>query len=171
MVRGGALDKDEDGNGHARSLAQLAVKLPMVKTDFVGLLDEWAYRFFDELDYITEATNGNIFGDRLQKELPQVVVPRAHMKHTTRRVLTIEWIDGEKLSESQASDVEDLVGIGVIAYLKQLLELGRFHADPHPFVLAVYFRSYRMVSRLISPCCGQSQGEPHPHDRREAGDS
>jgi predicted unusual protein kinase regulating ubiquinone biosynthesis (AarF/ABC1/UbiB family) len=47
-------------------------------------------------------------------------------------VLTVSWLDGEKLSQSKADNVGDLVNIGVICYLKQLLDTGFFHADPHP---------------------------------------
>jgi aarF domain-containing kinase len=47
-------------------------------------------------------------------------------------VLTTEWLDGEKLSQSKAADVGTLVNVGVICYLKQLLDTGFFHADPHP---------------------------------------
>ena len=66
---------------------------------------------------------------------PQVVVPRTYHELTSRRVLTSEWLDGEKLSQSQAGDVGTLVNIGVICYLKQLLGTGFFHADPHPGAL------------------------------------
>ena len=62
----------------------------------------------------------------------QVVVPRTYAEFTTRRVLTCEWIEGEKLSQSRADDVASLVNVGLICYLKQLLETGLFHADPHP---------------------------------------
>lgn len=117
-----------------RKLCQILQRLPAqtTNTDFVALLDEWAMRFWDELDYETEAEYGNEFGDALQRDLPQVVIPRAYTAYTTRKVLTLQWIDGEKLSESQASNVGSLVGVGVICYLKQLLELNSFHADPHP---------------------------------------
>ena len=43
-----------------------------------------------------------------------------------------EWVDGEKLSQSTADDVGELVNLGVITYLTQLLDTGFFHADPHP---------------------------------------
>ena len=42
------------------------------------------------------------------------------------------WLDGEKLSQSQADDVGSLVNVGVIAYLKQLLDTGFFHAGAPP---------------------------------------
>uniref|UniRef100_M1CWH1 Protein ABC1, mitochondrial n=1 Tax=Solanum tuberosum TaxID=4113 RepID=M1CWH1_SOLTU len=66
------------------------------------------------------------------RKFPQVVVPKTYSKYTSRKVLTTGWIDGEKLSQSTASDVGDLVNVGVICYLKQLLDTGFFHADPHP---------------------------------------
>ncbi|KAG8369716.1 hypothetical protein BUALT_Bualt14G0042800 [Buddleja alternifolia] len=66
------------------------------------------------------------------RKFPQVVVPKTYQKYTARKVLTTQWIDGEKLSQSTESDVGELVNVGVICYLKQLLDTGFFHADPHP---------------------------------------
>ena len=43
-----------------------------------------------------------------------------------------EWVEGEKLSQSDADNVGELVNLGVIVYLTQLLDTGFFHADPHP---------------------------------------
>lgn len=59
-------------------------------------------------------------------------MPSTYSELTSRRVLTVSWLDGEKLSQSKADNVGDLVNIGVICYLKQLLDTGFFHADPHP---------------------------------------
>ncbi|GAB4818789.1 hypothetical protein N2152v2_005835 [Parachlorella kessleri] len=102
------------------------------RVDVVALLDEWASRFFEELDYVREGNNGTIFAEQMRVDLPQVVVPRTYEQFTSRRVLTTSWLDGEKLSQSKANDVGKLVNIGVICYLKQLLDTGFFHADPHP---------------------------------------
>ena len=60
----------------------------------------------------------------------QVMVPRTFAEFTSRRVLTTGWLEGEKLSQSKADDVGSLVNVGVISYLKQLLDTGMFHADP-----------------------------------------
>ena len=57
---------------------------------------------------------------------------QAFAEATTRRVLTTEWVDGEKLSESKAEDVRQLCTTLLNAYLIQLLESGLLHADPHP---------------------------------------
>ncbi|KAG4997142.1 hypothetical protein JHK85_028581 [Glycine max] len=89
--------------------------LETVSIDVVGLVDEWAARFFEELDYVNEGENGNRFAEMMRKDLPQA-----------------KWIDGEKLSQSTENDVGELVNVGVICYLKQLLDTGFFHADPHP---------------------------------------
>ncbi|XP_027333594.1 uncharacterized protein LOC113848331 isoform X1 [Abrus precatorius] len=115
-----------------RKLGLALRKFPQVSIDVVGLVDEWAARFFEELDYVNEGENGNRFAEMMRKDLPQVVIPRTYNKYTSRRVLTTEWIEGEKLSQSKESDVGELVNVGVICYLKQLLDTGFFHADPHP---------------------------------------
>ncbi|KAH0917721.1 hypothetical protein HID58_025381 [Brassica napus] len=104
----------------------------IVSVDVVGLVDEWAARFFEELDYVNEGENGTYFAEMMKKDLPQVVVPKTYQNYTSRKVLTTQWIDGEKLSQSIESDVGELVNVGVICYLKQLLDTGFFHADPHP---------------------------------------
>jgi len=102
------------------------------RADVVGLLDEWAARFFEELDYVREGNNATRFAEQIREDLPQVVVPKTYEEFTSRRVLTTQWLEGEKLSQSQADDVGKLVNVGVICYLKQLLDTGFFHADPHP---------------------------------------
>ncbi|KAL0029176.1 hypothetical protein WJX79_000719 [Trebouxia sp. C0005] len=115
-----------------RKFAVFLRRFPNIKTDVVGLLDEWAARFFEELDYVREGNNATRFAKQMEKDLPQVVVPTTFTEYTSRRVLTTSWLEGEKLSGSTASDVGELVNLGVICYLKQLLDTGFFHADPHP---------------------------------------
>ncbi|CAN6990513.1 unnamed protein product [Brassica rapa subsp. trilocularis] len=116
-----------------RNLGLFLRKFPQARfLDVVGLVDEWAARFFEELDYVNEGENGTYFAEMMKKDLPQVVVPKTYEKYTSRKVLTTQWIDGEKLSQSMENDVGELVNIGVICYLKQLLDTGFFHADPHP---------------------------------------
>jgi len=98
------------------------------KLDAVALLDEFAYRFFQELDYNQECENGIKIKEQM-KVLPMVVIPGNFPDYTARRVHVAEWIDGEKLSASKADDVGALVNLGVITYLTQLLECGFFHAE------------------------------------------
>lgn len=116
-----------------RQLGYALRKLPFLqdRTDVVALLDEFAYRFYEELDYVKECQNGIRIKEDM-KSIKQVVVPFNYPEYTTRRVFTAEWIEGEKLSQSTAGDVQTLVNAGVLAYLTQLLDKGFFHADPHP---------------------------------------
>ena len=63
----------------------------------------------------------------------QVRVPRIVWEGTARRVLTMEWIEGVKLTDgprmaAAGLDVVDFVGVGVECTLRQLLEAGFFHA-------------------------------------------
>ncbi|KAL3726748.1 hypothetical protein ACJRO7_031616 [Eucalyptus globulus] len=115
-----------------RNLGLVLRRFPQISVDVVGLVDEWAARFFEELDYVNEGENGTRFAEMMRKDLPQVVVPKTYTTYTSRKVLTTGWIEGEKLSQSKESDVGELVNVGVICYLKQLLDTGLFHADPHP---------------------------------------
>ena len=64
-------------------------------------------------------------------------MPVIYHQATSRRVLTMEWIDGVKLTNLDAVaelgiDPNDMVDVGVNCSLQQLLEHGFFHADPHP---------------------------------------
>ena len=43
-----------------------------ISIDIVGLVDEWAARFFEELDYINEGENGTRFAEMMREDLPQV---------------------------------------------------------------------------------------------------
>lgn len=101
------------------------------RIDVVSLLDEFAANFYRELDYELECANGVRIAHDM-RVLPRVKIPRNYPEVTSRRVHVAEWVDGEKLSQSTADDVGELVNLGVITYLTQLLDTGFFHADPHP---------------------------------------
>ncbi|XP_012449862.1 uncharacterized aarF domain-containing protein kinase At1g71810, chloroplastic isoform X4 [Gossypium raimondii] len=111
-----------------RFLAGVVKKAGKFNTDLQAVIDEWASSLFREMDYRKEADNGLKFR-RLYGGLKDVFVPNINMEHTTRRVLVMEWVEGQKLSE-----VKDLylVEVGVYCSFNQLLENGFYHADPHP---------------------------------------
>ena len=120
-----------------RQLAGWAEKnIPRVKSDLVGIMDEFGERIFEEMDYSQEGRNAEKFA-RLYGHLPDIYVPRIYWQFTHKRVLTMEWIEGTKLTNmeaiaSQGIDARHLVEVGVQCSLRQLLEHGFFHADPHP---------------------------------------
>ncbi|GMH80608.1 hypothetical protein TL16_g08618 [Triparma laevis f. inornata] len=105
--------------------------LKEMENDVVSLLDEFAFRFYDELDYLKEMENGDRIYAQFQN-VQNVKIPKNYPNLTSRRVHTAEWCNGEKLSQSKSDDVGALVNLGVIVYLQMLLENGFFHADPHP---------------------------------------
>ena len=120
---------------HLTRLAGLALRAVdpegSKRVDIVSLLDEFAANFYQELDYELECANGIRLAEEM-RVLPRVKIPFNYPHVTSRRVHTAEWVEGEKLSQSTADDVGELVNLGVITYLTQLLETGFFHADPHP---------------------------------------
>jgi predicted unusual protein kinase regulating ubiquinone biosynthesis (AarF/ABC1/UbiB family) len=104
--------------------------------DLTLIVDEFGTKLFEEIDYLNEARNAEKFAANFRNE-PTVKVPKIYWRHTTNRVLTLEWINGFKLNDTKSIreaglDPEAIVQIGVTAGLQQLLEHGFFHADPHP---------------------------------------
>jgi predicted unusual protein kinase regulating ubiquinone biosynthesis (AarF/ABC1/UbiB family) len=100
------------------------------------IIDEFGRSLFDEIDYRKEANNAEYFA-QLFADHPEVTVPGVERTLSTRRVLTTTWINGVKMAnrrevEAHHLDATALIRTGVISGLRQLLEFGYFHADPHP---------------------------------------
>ncbi|KAH9698502.1 protein ACTIVITY OF BC1 COMPLEX KINASE 3 [Citrus sinensis] len=108
----------------------------IITTDVVALIDEFASRVYQELNYVQEGQNARRF-KKLYADKEDVLVPDIFWDYTSGKVLTMEWVEGVKLNEqvaieSQGLKVLDLVNTGIQCSLRQLLEYGYFHADPHP---------------------------------------
>ncbi len=125
-----------------------------------SLIDEFSRTIRDELDYSIEAGNAdrfvrNFYGDST------VRFPKVFWKLSSRQVLVLEAISGNKINDT--SIFKDL-GISkefiaqnlVNSILKQLLQDGFFHADPHPGNIrvakdgSILFLDFGMVGRLNS---------------------
>ena len=107
-----------------------------IRSDLVALIDELGKRVFEEMDYLNEAENAEKFRN-LHLHNSKIAVPKIYKETTSRRVLTMEWIDGTKLTNLEGVknlgiDPDEMIEIGVQCSLEQLLEHGFFHADPHP---------------------------------------
>ena len=100
---------------HLTRLAGLALRTlnpeSAKRVDIVALLDEFAANFYQELDYELECANGIRLAEEM-RVLPRVKIPFNYPAYTARRVHTAEWVDGEKLSQSTADDVGELVNLG-----------------------------------------------------------
>ncbi|MFB6269821.1 MAG: ABC1 kinase family protein [Halobacterium sp.] len=106
-----------------------------------NLADEFAKTIREEMDYGREAEmlaeiRGNFAGD------DDVVIPSVYEDYSGNRVLTMEYIEGTKISDVDELDRKDIDRSAVAerverAYLQMIIEDGVFHADPHPGNLAV----------------------------------
>ena len=104
--------------------------------DLSLIVDEFGIKLFEEIDYINEGHNAEKFAENFRDD-PTVKVPCIYWRYSTIRVLTLEWINGFKLTDKASIkaaglDTDKIIEIGVISGLRQLLEHGFFHADPHP---------------------------------------
>ena len=100
------------------------------------IVDEFGEKLLEELDYTLEARNLEDFIENF-KDDPTVKIPRVYKQLSGPRVLVMEWIDGIRCTNPQAIkdagiDIDGFLTIGVSAALRQLLEFGLFHGDPHP---------------------------------------
>ncbi|KAL5213818.1 hypothetical protein ABZP36_002970 [Zizania latifolia] len=112
-----------------RFLAGVARKAGKLNTDLQSFtLNTGKSHLMQEMDYTAEARNGLKFRELFGK-FRDVLVPEMYIEQTRRRVLVMEWVEGEKLSEVRD---QYLVEVGVYCSLSQLLEYGFYHADPHP---------------------------------------
>jgi predicted unusual protein kinase regulating ubiquinone biosynthesis (AarF/ABC1/UbiB family) len=104
--------------------------------DLTLIVDEFGIKLFEEIDYLNEGRNAEKFATNFRDD-PTVKVPSIYWRYSSQHVLTLEWINGFKLTDTdrvkaEGLDSDNIVKIGVTSGLKQLLEHGFFHADPHP---------------------------------------
>jgi predicted unusual protein kinase regulating ubiquinone biosynthesis (AarF/ABC1/UbiB family) len=100
------------------------------------LLEEFRKALVDELDYRREADNLSRMRE-LVAEQECIVVPEPFPDLTTSRVLTMEFIEGKKVTDLGPLARLELDGAPLAdqlfkAYIDQVLVQGVFHADPHP---------------------------------------
>ena len=126
--------------------------------DWEGMLREFHSTIFEEMDYVKEGRNADRFRYNFRTWRP-IRVPKVYWSHTTPRVLTLEFIRGTKVIDIEQLKARRISAVKVNrllvrTYLKQLLEDGFFHADPHPGNLLVMdsghlaFFDFGMVGRI-----------------------
>ncbi|MGE0774174.1 MAG: 2-polyprenylphenol 6-hydroxylase [Sphingomonadaceae bacterium] len=98
----------------------------------IATFRQWSLR---ELDLRREAASASELAQNMEA-MPDFVVPAIDWTRTTRRVLTLEWIDGIKLSDREAliaagHDPSAIASRLVLAFLRQAIADGFFHADLH----------------------------------------
>jgi ubiquinone biosynthesis protein len=104
--------------------------------NLVAIVEELVRSLREELDYQIEGRNAERLRTNLRSD-PRLVVPQVYWDLTSRRVITLEYLDGIQFNEPdrlrQAGyDLKSVVQVAIEAYLKQIFVDGFFHADPHP---------------------------------------
>ena len=136
--------------------------------DWEGMLREFHSTIFEEMDYVKEGRNADRFRYNFQT-WRTIRVPKIYWSHTGRRVLTLEFIRGTKVTDIEGLRARRISPVKVNrllvrTYLKQLLEDGFFHADPHPGNLMVMdsghlaFFDFGMVGRITPKLQSQMIG-------------
>lgn len=102
----------------------------------VNLVKEFVLSIHKELNFSSEAANIERFGNNLNND-PSVHVPLCYRRYSTGKVLSMEFVEGTKISEAERFEELGLnpkliTQRGTDLMLKQIFEHGFFHADPHP---------------------------------------
>lgn len=121
------------------------------------MVDEFERSILKEIDYNQEAVNIMRFDNNF-KENEAIYVPKVYKEYSAEKVLTMELIEGKKVSEvidsDEGYDKPLIAKIEIDSYFKQVLIDGFFHADPHPanvYILddnVVCFLDYGMMGIL-----------------------
>jgi predicted unusual protein kinase regulating ubiquinone biosynthesis (AarF/ABC1/UbiB family) len=143
-----------------RKVAKFAERFPSLNenADWAGMLREFDETIHEEMDYSKEGKNAERFRENFQ-DWSNIHVPKIYWSATTSKVLTMEFIYGDKVTDlarlnNRGVSPEVINRLLIKTYLKQLLEDGFFHADPHPGNLMVMpdgrlaFFDFGMVGRI-----------------------
>ncbi len=113
-----------------RNIEEMALYRP------VKIVEEFTRTLEREIDYTLEATSMERFARNFLDD-PNIYIPKVFRDTTTERVLTMEMVEGIKVSEVErleeaGLDRKTITVRGTDFYLKQVFSYGFFHADPHP---------------------------------------
>lgn len=100
-----------------------------------GIVSEFERAIRKELDYHQEANNAERFRAMFMDD-ETVYAPHVYREYSTDKVLTMEYVEGVKLTDILKSDIKFNARViaerGARCYFKQIFIHGFFHADPHP---------------------------------------
>lgn len=100
------------------------------------MVRELEYSLGQELDFRQEADNTRLISHQIAG-FPRLTTPVVYTEYSTRRVLTLSFLRGRRLSEVPRRELDALDSRAIArdlltAYLKQIVVDGVFHCDPHP---------------------------------------
>src|SRR5699024_2884313 len=142
------------------NMAHLATKRLewAARYDLEEIVNEFSKTLLAELDYRIEANNSIRITNQF-KDNPHIKIPQVYEAHSTKKVLTMEYVQGIKLNDIEkldkyGYDKELLAERTVQAIFEQILMEGFYHGDPHPGNLVtlpgevVVFMDFGMVGQL-----------------------
>ncbi len=108
---------------------------------FVEFADEFAYTLKNELDYFREAMNAERFRENF-KDHKFVHIPKVYQEISGKEILVMEYLEGIRIDDLEALDAAGYDRKKIATYcanviVKEILEDGFFHADPHPGNLVI----------------------------------
>ncbi len=126
----------------------------------VGIIREFERSIKKEIDFTVEAMHVSRFSRNFQED-PTIYVPKVYRDLTTRKILTMEFVNGIKISNVDAlieagNNPKTIASRGADLVLKQVFENGFFHADPHAGNIMVLdnniicFLDFGMMGSLLS---------------------
>ncbi|KGG11446.1 Ubiquinone biosynthesis monooxygenase UbiB [Prochlorococcus sp. SS52] len=109
--------------------------------DWISIAKECKRVLLKELDFRIEAQYAARFRQQFLDE-PNIKIPGVIWELSTQKVLCLDYLPGIKINDQAAIiksgvNPSKIAELGASSYLKQLIEYGFFHADPHPGNLAV----------------------------------
>ena len=140
-------------------------RIPSLKSfDPIGLIKNFEISIMNELDFIHESINVQRFHNNFKEDETDkgyIHSPKVYRELTTSKVLTLEYIDGIKISDLQnlhnnGLDRKLVAKRLAVSYFKQVFNYGFFHADPHPgnlFVLpnnVICYIDYGMMGSIMT---------------------
>ena len=104
--------------------------------DFSGMVAEFRRVMEQEIDFTKEGENTDLFRESIAKQR-NIRVPKIHWVYTTKKILTMDYVDGVKINDipaltAQGADTTQLAYDFTNSLITQILQNGVFHADPHP---------------------------------------
>jgi len=104
--------------------------------DAEGLVDEFGRAIREELDYLHEARNAEVFWRNFGDD-ERVVIPKVTRRYTTARILTLDRLEGVQLRDLDVSTRSDeqrreLAYRMTDVWMTMIFRHGFFHGDPHP---------------------------------------
>ncbi len=124
-----------------------------------GIVEEFDRAIHEELDFSNEARNATAMREA-SRDRAFLVIPRVHPELSCGHILTLEYVEGVKVSEIRAEDGYDFEKVArniIEAAFRQLFDDGLFHGDPHPGNVLVLpgnriaLLDFGLVGRLTRP--------------------